>query len=91
MNGMSRRRVSVRSMAQETSGYVLMESTRRAIERMAEDFARDALADPEFRAYLRSEAVAAARAIARSYQAQMRRSKRGKGRGRATRATAASG
>jgi hypothetical protein len=48
-------------MAQEVSRHVLMESTRAAIEKMAEEFAREAMADPEFRAYLRREVVPAAR------------------------------
>jgi hypothetical protein len=54
----------VRAMAQETAGHVLSESTRAAIEKMAEEFARDMLKDVEFRKYLREEAVRAARAIA---------------------------
>ncbi len=54
----------VREMAQERSAHVLMESTRAAIEKMAEEFARDMLADPQFRAYLREEATRAARQIA---------------------------
>jgi hypothetical protein len=56
----------VRAMAQETAGHVLSESTRAAIEKMAEEFARDMLKDVEFRKYLREEAVQAARAIAAS-------------------------
>ncbi len=47
---------------------ILLPSTRAAIERIAEEFARDMLADPEFRQRLREEATAAAQEIARSYK-----------------------
>jgi hypothetical protein len=67
------RRSIVRQMAQETSRHVLLESTRAAIEKMAEEFAKDALADPEFRAYLRAEATSAAREIARSLRGSIPR------------------
>ena len=40
--------------------------TRAAIEKMAEEFARDMLKDPEFRQYLRDEATKAAHEIARA-------------------------
>jgi hypothetical protein len=50
-------------LARETSGHVLLESTRAAIEKMAEEFARDALSDPEFRAEMRRETKAAVREL----------------------------
>jgi hypothetical protein len=40
-----------------------MASTRAAIEKMAEEFAKDAMADPEFRALVRSETRAAVREL----------------------------
>ena len=43
----------------EPPRYRLLESTRAAIEKMAEEFAREALADPEFRAQMRTEVRAA--------------------------------
>jgi hypothetical protein len=46
-------------LAQEGSQWVLLESTRAAIEKMAEEFAREALADPEFRVQMRTEVRAA--------------------------------
>ncbi|HMF43094.1 MAG TPA: hypothetical protein VKQ32_20615 [Polyangia bacterium] len=61
-----RRRSLLRDLAYQTSYDVLLPSTRAAIEKMAEDFARDMLADPVFREQLRQEATAAARDIARS-------------------------
>jgi hypothetical protein len=53
-------------MAELSAKHVLSESTRNAIDKMAEEFAKDMLADPEFRAYLRREATAAAREIAKA-------------------------
>ena len=50
----------------ETTEYVLMESTRRAIEKMAEDFARELHSDPQSREELRRDARHAAEAIAES-------------------------
>ena len=55
-------------LAYQASLDVLLPSTRAAIERMAEEFARDMLADPEFRQRLREEATSAAREIARSFK-----------------------
>ena len=63
MSRMARRRTLVRQVAEDSTRHVLMESTRAAIEKMAEEFARDAMADPEFRAYLRREVVVAAREL----------------------------
>jgi hypothetical protein len=54
------------NLAYKASLDVLLPSTRAAIEKMAEDFARDMLADPVFREQLRQEATAAAREIALS-------------------------
>ena len=44
-------------MAYEASLNVLLPSTRAAIEKIAEEFARDMLADPVFRQRLREEAT----------------------------------
>jgi hypothetical protein len=59
----------LRRIARETTGHVLSESTRAAIERMAEEFARDMLQDTEFRELLRREARQAAKEIAASFRA----------------------
>ncbi len=56
----------LRMLAEQSTHYVLMDSTKRAIEKMAEEFARDMQADPVFREQLRQEATRAARAIAES-------------------------
>jgi hypothetical protein len=53
------RKFLVRWMAQQHSQHVLLESTRAAIEKMAEEFAREALADPDFRTQMRTEVRAA--------------------------------
>jgi hypothetical protein len=60
------RRSLLSNVAYKATLDVLLPSTRAAIEKMAEDFARDMLSDPEFRQQLRAEATAAAREIARS-------------------------
>ena len=54
----------VRRIAEESARVVLLESTRAAIEKMAEEFARDMLRDEDFRRHLREEATRAAKAIA---------------------------
>jgi hypothetical protein len=59
-------RSQLSNLAYKASLDVLLPSTRAAIEKMAEEFARDMLADPEFRQRLREEATSAARDIARS-------------------------
>jgi hypothetical protein len=59
----ARRKRLIRLIAEESARHVLTESTRAAIDRMAEEFAREMLADPEYRAQLRSEARAAAREV----------------------------
>jgi pantoate kinase len=64
MKGVPRRKTLVQEMSEIAAKQVLSDSTRRAIEKMAEEFARDMLADKEFREYLRREATAAAREIA---------------------------
>ena len=53
------RKFLVRWMAQQHSQHVLLESTRAAIEKMAEEFAREALSDPDFRTQMRTEVRAA--------------------------------
>jgi len=63
MKPMARRKTLVQQIAEESAKHVLSESTRAAIDKMAEEFAKAALADPEFRAYLRREATAAAREV----------------------------
>ncbi|HEY2406101.1 MAG TPA: hypothetical protein VGI10_08860 [Polyangiaceae bacterium] len=60
---MPRRKPLVRQLAEESAKHVLSESTRAAIDKMAEDFAKEALADPEFRAYMRREVTAAVRVV----------------------------
>jgi len=64
-----RRKTRVQVMAQERAEYVVCESTRQAIEKIAEDFAREALADPEFRAELRRDAREAARKVVEAMRA----------------------
>jgi hypothetical protein len=63
MRRVARRKKLVQQIAEDSAKHVLSESTRAAIDKMAEDFARDMLADPVFREYLRREATAAAREI----------------------------
>jgi len=60
------RQTLLRQMARDEATRVVSDSTRAAIEKMAEEFARDMLKDPEFRQYLRDEATKAAREIARA-------------------------
>jgi pantoate kinase len=64
------RQLLIREMARIEATRVLSESTRAAIEKMAEEFAQDMLKDPVFRAYLRDEATKAARAIAEALREQ---------------------
>jgi hypothetical protein len=59
----ARRKTLVQQIAEESAKHVLSESTRAAIDKMAEEFAKDMFADREFREYLRREATAAAREI----------------------------
>jgi hypothetical protein len=66
----SARQLLIREMARQDATRVLSESTRAAIEKMAEEFAQDMLRDPEFRAHLRDEATKAAREIARALREQ---------------------
>ena len=61
-----RRKTLVQEMAELSAKHVLSESTRNALDKMAEEFAKEALADPEFRALLRREAREAAREIVRA-------------------------
>jgi hypothetical protein len=63
MKPMARRKTLVQQMAEESAKYVVSVSTRAAIDKIGEDFARDALADPVFRAHLKREATAAAREV----------------------------
>lgn len=56
----------LRLMAESSIEHVMLASVRASIERMAEDFARDALADPVFREQMRAEARRAARIMADS-------------------------
>ena len=53
----------IQEIAAESAKHVLSESTRAAIDRMVEDFAKELLADPEYRKELRRDARAAAREI----------------------------
>jgi cobalamin biosynthesis Mg chelatase CobN len=66
MKTVAKRKTLARQIAEESAKHVLSESTRAAIDKMAEEFARDMLADKEFREHLRREATAAAREIARA-------------------------
>ena len=66
MKSVVEKKTLVQQMAEESARHVLSESTRAAIDKMAEEFAKDMLADPEFRAHLRREATAAAREIAKA-------------------------
>jgi hypothetical protein len=59
----ARRKTLVQQLAEESAKHVLSESTRDAIDKMAEEFAKDMLADKEFREHLRREARAAAREV----------------------------
>lgn len=63
MKPVARRKTLVQQLAEESAKHVLSESTRAAIDKMAEEFARDMLADKEFREHLRREATAAAREV----------------------------
>ena len=63
MRRVARHKTLVQQIAEESAKHVLSESTRAAIDKMAEEFAKDMLADREFREHLRREATAAAREI----------------------------
>jgi hypothetical protein len=63
MKPVARRKTLVQQLAEESAKHVLSESTRAAIDKMAEEFAKDMLADKEFREHLRREATAAAREV----------------------------
>ena len=68
MKRMARRKRSprkslLRQLVENSSSYVLMESTRAAIEKMAEEFVKESMADPEFRAAVRSETREAVRKL----------------------------
>jgi pantoate kinase len=69
MKPVAPRKSLARQIAEDSTRHVLMESTRAAIEKMAEEFAREAMADPEFRAYLRREVATAARELLASLKA----------------------
>lgn len=51
---MKRRSKAPQQLADTTAEYVLSQSTRMALEKLAEETAREMLADPEFRAELRA-------------------------------------
>ena len=57
----ARRKTLIRLIAEESARHVLTESTRAAIDKIAEDFARELRADPEYREFIRREAAAAVR------------------------------
>jgi hypothetical protein len=61
-----KKRELLRMLAESSTEHVMLASVRAAIERMAEDFAREALADPVFREAMREEARRAARIMAES-------------------------
>lgn len=57
------RKSLLRQLVESSSGHVLMESTRAAIEKMAEEFVKESMADPEFRASVRRETREAVRKL----------------------------
>jgi hypothetical protein len=59
----------LRMLAESSTEHVMLASVRASIERMAEEFVKDALADPVFRQQLKDEARRAARMIAESLRA----------------------
>jgi len=63
MTRMSPRKFMLRWMAQQQTSHVLLESTRAAIDKIAEEFAKEVLADPEFRKQTRKEVRAAMREV----------------------------
>jgi len=69
MKPVTRRETLLRQIAEESSRHVLLESTRAAIEKMAEEFARDAWADPEYRELVRGEVRAAVRELVAALRA----------------------
>ena len=60
-----RRRLRSPELAEETVPHVLSESTRANIEKMAEEFAREMMADPVYREQLREAVRELARECAR--------------------------
>jgi len=60
----------MRQLAKETTEYVLMESTRRSIERWAEEFAQELREDPIWRAKIKAAAHEYALAMARQMDAE---------------------
>ena len=63
MSGVTRKQL-LRMLAEQTTNYVLMDSTKRAIERMAEDFARETMDDPVWRQRIREEVQRASKLAA---------------------------
>ncbi len=63
-----RRRLRAPELVEETVPHVLSESTRAHIEKMAEEFAREAMADPVYREKLREAVRELARECARELQ-----------------------
>jgi hypothetical protein len=59
----SPRKSLLTQLVENSSGHVLMESTRAAIEKMAEEFVKESMADPEFRALVRRESREAVRKL----------------------------
>ena len=60
-----RRRLRSQELVEETVPHVLSESTRANIEKMAEEFAREMMADPVYREELREAVRELAHACAR--------------------------
>lgn len=54
----------LRRIIKETSGHVLLESTRARIEKFAEEYVRDAMSDPVWRELVRQDTRAAVRKAA---------------------------
>jgi pantoate kinase len=66
MKTVTRTKTLAQQIAEESTRHVLSEGTRAAIDKIAEDFHRDLLADPEYREHIRREATAAAREMVRA-------------------------
>lgn len=69
MSNVTPRQHLLRYLAEQSTNYVAVESTKRIIERLAEEFMRDLRADPTWRDEIRQEANRAARLIAASLRA----------------------
>jgi hypothetical protein len=69
MRLVARKKTLVQQIAAESAKHVLSESTRAAIPKMAQEFAREMRAEPEYREHIRREATAAAREVVAALRA----------------------